>query len=126
PPCIRLAEMIGWILAFGERSFLNHLSRNRGLFQRNMTPQHMILIDTVLTLPGATIEAEYQRRIAAINAVIAFCDVEECAPTRPGPLRKRPATDAVAPYAKRQERSQEDEDTIALRQAIASIRVHSL
>jgi len=73
-----------------------------------MTLQHMMLIDTVLTLPGATIEAEYQRRIAAINAVIAFCDVMEGAPTRPGPSRKHPATDAVAPHAKRQECSQED------------------
>lgn len=47
--------------------------------QRNgyMTPQHMMLIDTILTIPGTTVEAEYQRRIAAINAVVAFCDVEE-------------------------------------------------
>ncbi|KAL1979001.1 hypothetical protein VTN96DRAFT_7497 [Rasamsonia emersonii] len=85
----------------------------------------MMLIDTILTLPGATIEAEYQRRIAAINAVIAFCDVMEGAPIRPGPSRKRLATDAVAPHSKRQEGSQEDEDTIALRQAIASVRVGS-
>lgn len=50
-----------------------------------MTPQHMMLIDTILTMPGAMIEAEYQRWIAAINAVIAFCDVMEGAPTQPGP-----------------------------------------
>ncbi|KAH8431666.1 uncharacterized protein LDX57_009321 [Aspergillus melleus] len=42
-----------------------------------MTPQHMLLIDTILTMPGSTIEKEYQRRISAINAVIAFCDVEK-------------------------------------------------
>lgn len=42
-----------------------------------MTPQHMILIDTVLTMPGSTIKKEYQHQIAVINAVIAFCDVEE-------------------------------------------------
>ena len=47
-----------------------------------MTPQHMTLIDTVLTMPGTTIEKEYERRIAAINAVIAVCDAEEGAPSR--------------------------------------------
>lgn len=62
-----------------------------------MTPQHMMLIDTILTMPGATIEAEYSRPIAAINAVIAFCDVEEGAPLRPIQSRKRPTTDAVHP-----------------------------
>ena len=48
-----------------------------------MTPQHMTLIDTVLTMPGTTVEKEYERRIAAINAVIAVCDAEEGAPSRP-------------------------------------------
>ena len=56
----------------------------------NMTPQHMMLIDTILTMPGDTVEKEHQRRIAAIKAVIAFCDVEEGMPSR----QKRPAADA--------------------------------
>jgi hypothetical protein len=60
-----------------------------------MTPQHMTLIDTVLTMPGATTEEEYVRRIAAINAVIAVCDAEEGAPSRPHTIQKRSA-DAVA------------------------------
>ncbi|PLB49073.1 hypothetical protein P170DRAFT_357573, partial [Aspergillus steynii IBT 23096] len=42
-----------------------------------ITPQHMLLIDSILTMPSSTVEQEYQRRISAINAVIAFCDVEE-------------------------------------------------
>ena len=48
-----------------------------------MTPQYITLIDTVLTMPGTTVEKEYKRRIAAINAVIAVYDVEEGAPSRP-------------------------------------------
>jgi hypothetical protein len=98
-----------------------------GALQRTgyMISQHMILIDTVLTMPSATIEAEYRRRIAAINAVIAFCDVEEGSPSQRLCLfRKRPATDAVlsAP-AKRQECSAEDKDAITLRLAITSVRI---
>jgi hypothetical protein len=58
-----------------------------------MTPQHMMLIDTILTMPGDTVEKEHQRRIAAIKAVIAFCDVEEGVPSR-RPTQKRPAADA--------------------------------
>lgn len=91
-----------------------------------MTPQHMMLIDTILTMPGATIEAEYSRPIAAINAVIAFCDVEEGAPLRPIQSRKRPTTDAVtSTHAKRQECSQEDADVVTLHQAIASVQISS-
>lgn len=37
----------------------------------------MILIDTILTMPGSTVEKEYRHWIAVINVVIAFCDVEE-------------------------------------------------
>ena len=44
-----------------------------------MTPQHMILIDTVLIMPDVTIEAECQRQIAVINAVIAFCNMKKSA-----------------------------------------------
>jgi predicted ABC-type ATPase len=34
-----------------------------------MISQHLILINTVLTMAATTVEAEYQRRIAAINAM---------------------------------------------------------
>ena len=59
-----------------------------------MTPQHMMLIDTILTMPGTTVEKEYQRRIAAINAVIAFCDAERG--LRGGPISpKKKATPSM-------------------------------
>lgn len=45
-----------------------------------MPPQQMPMIDAILSLPGTTLEAEYQRRIHAINAVAAFCGVEEGRP----------------------------------------------
>jgi hypothetical protein len=47
-----------------------------------MTPQYMILLDIILSMPGATVEKEYQRQITVINAVIAFYDVEEGSPMR--------------------------------------------
>lgn len=99
-----------------------------GALQRTgyMTPQHMMLIDTILTIPGTTVEAEYQRRIAAINAVVAFCDVEEGAPIRPLQSRKRLAAEAMIPVqAKKQDLSQEGEGVVALRQAIGSVHIVS-
>jgi hypothetical protein len=46
-------------------------------WKRHRDTLYMMLIDTILTMPEATIEAEYWRWITAINAVIAFCDMEE-------------------------------------------------
>ncbi|KAF7122872.1 hypothetical protein CNMCM5793_000982 [Aspergillus hiratsukae] len=89
-----------------------------------MTPQHMILIDTILTMPGSTVEKEYQRRIAAINAVIAFCDVEEGSPTRrPKTTQKGRAMDDLpsAPPAKRQECPSSEEEKTTVSHAIASV-----
>ncbi|KAJ5710450.1 hypothetical protein N7488_004606 [Penicillium malachiteum] len=65
----------------------------------------MRLIDSVLTMPGKTVEEETNRRIAAINAVIAVCDAEEGAPSRPPPQKRLvDAVDspAAAPVPKRQ------------------------
>ncbi|KAL4950839.1 hypothetical protein BDW69DRAFT_186978 [Aspergillus filifer] len=98
----------------------------KGALERTgyMTPQHMILIDIILTMPGSTAEKEYQRRIAAINAVIAFCDVEEGPPTRqPKVTQKRTAMEALpsAPPAKRQERPSPDGQVNTLSQAIETI-----
>lgn len=56
----------------------------------------MTLIDSVLTLPGKTVKKETERRIAAINAVIAICDAEEGAPSRPL-KQKRPADTGAVP-----------------------------
>ena len=44
-----------------------------------MPPEHLMVIDTMLTMPGAMLEAEYQRRI---NAIVALKKV--------GPLLDQP------------------------------------
>jgi hypothetical protein len=78
-----------------------------------MTPEQLVLIDAVLTLPETSPEKEYQRRIAAINGVAAYCGVEEgtsCHHGRPG----RPVGGDVSKVT--------NTDAIALRQAIISIR----
>ncbi|OXV05219.1 hypothetical protein Egran_07013 [Elaphomyces granulatus] len=59
-----------------------------GALQRTgaIARKHLLLLDAVLTMPEATVEAELGRRIRAIYAVIAF-DVEEGSPLprRPSP-----------------------------------------
>ncbi|KAJ5542729.1 hypothetical protein N7535_005153 [Penicillium sp. DV-2018c] len=100
-----------------------------GALQRTgyTTPQHMTLIDSVLTMPGTTVEKEYERRIAAINAVIAVCDAEEGAPSRPPVPQKRTADAAdmppAAPLHKRQQSVPSDESGDTFSQAIASVCV---
>ncbi|EQL37995.1 hypothetical protein BDFG_01012 [Blastomyces dermatitidis ATCC 26199] len=93
-----------------------------------MTPQHLILIDTVLTRPAPTVEAEYRRQIAAINTVTAFCNVEEGAPSQRTIclLKKRVTPDvASSMHSKKQKHSLEDETAVALREAITSVQVDS-
>ena len=94
-----------------------------------MTPQHMTLIDTVLTMPGSSIEKEYQRRIAAINAVIAVCDAEEGAPSRPCGAQKRPADTfdmpPATPLLKKQKSPTPDKSNDTFVQAIASVCIKS-
>lgn len=92
-----------------------------------MPPQHLMVIDAVLTIPGATLEAEYQRRINAINAMIAFCPVGEGRPiSRTQPCRRPlPDADNYCAPAKRQQHVMEDETEIALRQAIESVRIRT-
>jgi hypothetical protein len=48
---------------------------------------------------GTTIEEEYERRIAAINAAITACDAEEGAPLRAGASQKRPVGAVDTPLA---------------------------
>jgi hypothetical protein len=43
----------------------------------NRTPEHFLLINAIITLPGTSLEEEVQRRITAINAVTAYCGAEE-------------------------------------------------
>jgi hypothetical protein len=51
----------------------------RGALERseNMTPEHLLLIDAIMTLPETSLDKEMQRRITAINAVTRYCGVEE-------------------------------------------------
>lgn len=97
-----------------------------GVLQRTgyMTPQHMTLIDTVLTMPGKTVEQETKRRIDAIKAVIAVCDAEEGAPSRPT-RQKRAADDLDVPAAasKRQKCELLGRNDDTLSQAIAAVCV---
>lgn len=91
-----------------------------------VTPEFTTVIDTMLTMPGVTVEAERQRRIKAINAVTAFCGVEEGRPTpRPMISRRRPACDDFASPAKRQRCRSEDELEGEILQAIEAVRVKS-
>ncbi|KAJ5820533.1 hypothetical protein N7474_006124 [Penicillium riverlandense] len=102
-----------------------------GALQRTgyMATQHMTLIDAVLTMPGTTVEKEYKRRIAAINAVVAVCYAEEGAPSRPRVTPKRSA-DTVdmppgAPVPKKQKTVASDAEDDAFSRAIASVCVKS-
>jgi hypothetical protein len=47
-----------------------------------LTPEHLLLIDAILTLPKTSLENENRRRIAAVNAITAYYDVEEGPPSR--------------------------------------------
>jgi hypothetical protein len=84
----------------------------------------MLLINTIITMLEATVEAEYGRQVAVIHAVNAFCDVEEGAPLQLGPSQKDLATNVVPLlHLERQECPQEDADAVTLCLAIASVRV---
>jgi hypothetical protein len=61
-----------------------------------ITLEHLRLIDAILTLPKTSLEKELQRRITAINAVTAYCGVEEGQPCRRG-RRGRPVKGDVPP-----------------------------
>ncbi|PGH03429.1 hypothetical protein AJ80_08677 [Polytolypa hystricis UAMH7299] len=93
-----------------------------------MPLEHLMFVDSMLTMPGTTIGAEYRRRINTINAGVAFCGVEEGRPwCRRAQSRSQPVPDDDDPPhpAKRQRVSAEDETEILLRQAIKSVKVSS-
>jgi hypothetical protein len=51
----------------------------RNVLERSnqITPEQLLLINVILTLPKTSPEKELQRRIAVIHAVTAYCSVEE-------------------------------------------------
>ncbi|EDN05111.1 predicted protein [Histoplasma mississippiense (nom. inval.)] len=87
-----------------------------------MTPEQMIMIDAVLTLPPKTPEAELQRRITAIHAVSAYCGAEE------GPLCRRrgrgssPKTTTVKPMAVKVEVMVQPPSNTLLESAVRAVR----
>ncbi|KAL5325401.1 hypothetical protein ACEPPN_006526 [Leptodophora sp. 'Broadleaf-Isolate-01'] len=61
-----------------------------------LTPEHLLLIDAILTLPETSLENETRRRITAISAITMYCGVEE----GPNPRRNqrgRPLKDESPP-----------------------------
>ena len=79
-----------------------------------VTPEHLLLIDAILTLPETSLENENRRRIAAVNAITAYCGVEE-GPASRRIQRGRPVKDDSPPVLKAEEPD-------ALSQAIRSIK----
>jgi len=70
-----------------------------------ITPEHLFLIDAVLTLPKTSLEKEYQRRITAINAVTAYYSVKKRISYRRG-HRGRPVEDNISIKIKTEEPAQ--------------------
>ncbi|OJZ79991.1 hypothetical protein ASPFODRAFT_86016 [Aspergillus luchuensis CBS 106.47] len=93
----------------------------------SMSAQHLTFIDCMMAIPGKTLEAEYQRRIAAIDAGTVFCGVEEARHTPRAAQSRRPAPDDGDSHhsAKRQRVVIKDETDNVLRHAIDSVRVTS-
>ncbi|OJD22468.1 hypothetical protein ACJ73_06185 [Blastomyces percursus] len=87
-----------------------------------MTPEQMIMIDAVLTLPPKTPEEELQRRITAIHAVSAYCGAEE------GPLYCRrgrgssPKPTTVKPTAVKAEAMAQPSSNMLLESAVRAVR----
>jgi hypothetical protein len=59
-----------------------------------MPPIQKRLVETIMTLPGTTLEEEFRRRNAAISAVAAYCKFEEggARPHRKSPTRRASPT----------------------------------
>jgi len=87
-------------------------------FSNDTLPEQRRLIETmILAPPGATLEAEHQRRNDAINAVTAYCKIEE-GDMRGG--RKRSGGRPKRAVIKRESPSPEDE---ALKAAMLSVYI---
>jgi len=79
-----------------------------------LTPEHLLLIDAILTLPETSFENKSRRRITAINAITAYCGVEE-GPAPRRVQRRRLAKEDSPPVIKAKEPD-------AISQAIRSIK----
>ncbi|KKZ66102.1 hypothetical protein EMCG_08141 [[Emmonsia] crescens] len=87
-----------------------------------MSPERMIMIDAILTLPPETPEAELQRRITAIHGVSGYCGVEE------GPLCRRrgrvsaPKPTTAKPTAVKAEAIGQPSSNMLLESAVQAVR----
>ncbi|KAH8706052.1 hypothetical protein BGW36DRAFT_422574 [Talaromyces proteolyticus] len=109
-------QLAGMMIGTKVRETLEH--------QNAMSAQHLRLIERMMTVPGKTLEAEYQRRIQAIDAGTAYCGVEEGRPTRRTIQPRRPPPDdeeSSGPVAKRPRCSVEEKTDNALSRAIKSV-----
>ena len=82
----------------------------------NRTPEHLLLIDAIMTLPATSLEDEVQRRITAINAVAAYRGVEE---GRSYGRLSEQVTQSVIPKAKTPAQC---DSRAALKRAVKSVR----
>ena len=87
---------------------------------RKHNAEHLLLIDAIITLPKTLIERELQRRTVAINAVTAYCGVEEDQPCSHGP-RGRTMKGNI-PLATRAADRAQSAPVTALSRAILSIK----
>jgi hypothetical protein len=79
-----------------------------------VTLEHLLLINAILTLPKTSLENENQRRIAAVNAITAYCDIEK-GPASRRIQQGRPVKDDSPPVLK-------PEEPDVLNQVIRSIK----
>jgi hypothetical protein len=79
------------------------------------TPEHKRLIETVMSLPGSTLEEETSRRNAAINAIVVYCQTEEGGRYRPN-RQKRSAGRLASPIIKSEEEPQSPSKILHKRQ----------
>jgi hypothetical protein len=86
-------------------------------FSKDTLPEQRLLIETImLAPPGTTYEEEVRRRNNAINAVAAYCKVEEGETPKRGKLTSRPKRVVI----KREEDTKSPEE-IALENAMLSV-----
>ena len=86
----------------------------------NRTPEHLLLINAIMTLPGMSLEEEVQRRITAINAVTAYCGIEEGRSYGRHVGISEEVTSSVTPET---ETPAQSDSGSALRRAIESIQI---
>jgi hypothetical protein len=67
-----------------------------------VTLEHLLLIDTILTLPETSLENKNRWRIAAVNTITVYCSVEE-GPASCCIQRGRPVKDDSPPVLKAEE-----------------------